>query len=141
MVFSAPIELLKKRRRLSSFPLNFEHCIFIPFFSQLKQGIMAFNGSEGGEISLNTASAMTKLYREEYPNTTRAHFFGKDIIDRILAQDNCVGIRMYYGISEIGSKELVLVGVDAEENDILELVADISSPCPPTCSPNNALNS
>jgi hypothetical protein len=101
---------------------------------------MAFDGSEGGEISLNTASAMTKQYRNENPNTTRAHFFGKDIINRLLAQENCVGIRMYYGISENGSKELVLVGVDADENDILDLVADISSPCPPTCSPNNILN-
>lgn len=101
---------------------------------------MAFNGSEGGEISLNTASAMTKLYREENPNTTRAHFFGKDIINRILAQENCMGIRIYYGIAENGVKELILVGADADENDMLDLVADLSMPCPPTCSPNNALN-
>lgn len=101
---------------------------------------MAFNGTEGGAITLISAAQMTAKYRTENPNSTIAHFFGKDILNQLLGQENCVGIRMYYGMKD-DQKELVLVGVDAEENDLLELVADLSMPCPKTCSSPNPLNS
>lgn len=101
---------------------------------------MAFNGTEGEAISLETASQMTAKYRDANPNTTIAHFFGKEILNQLLEQENCVGIRMYYGMQD-GEKELVLVGVDSEQNDILELVVDRSMPCPKACSMANPLNS
>lgn len=102
---------------------------------------MAFDGTEGGQISLEEAALMTANYRSENPNSTIAHFFGKDILNQILEQSECVGIRVYYGMNEDGQKELVLVGVDSDENDILELIADLSMPCPKTCSTPNPLNS
>lgn len=102
---------------------------------------MSFNGTEGGEISLEKASEMTSRYRGQNPDTTIAHFFGKDIINRLLHQEGCVGIRMYYGIDEENEKQIILVGTDEHQNDITELVADISFRCPPMCSSANALNS
>lgn len=102
---------------------------------------MAFDGTEGGEISLDTAGAMTKAYRDANRGQRIAHFFGKDILNEILEQEGCMGIRIYYGINEDAQKELVLVGADVDENDLLELVADISSPCPNLCSSPNKLNS
>lgn len=102
---------------------------------------MAFNGTEGGEITLDQGSAMTAEYRRLNPNSTIAHFFGKEILERILDQENCVGIRAYYGINEEGKKELILVGADSEENDLTNLVVDLSAPCPKACSKANALNS
>lgn len=101
---------------------------------------MAFNGTEGGAITLSSAAQMTAEYRAANPNSTIAHFFGKEILNQLLEQENCVGIRMYYGMKD-GQKELILVGVDSEENDLLELVADLSMPCPKTCSSPNPLNS
>lgn len=101
---------------------------------------MAFDGTEGGEISLKLGVSMTASYRRAYPNSTQAHFFGKDILNEILAQEDCMGIRMYYGIDENGAKQLVLVGADSHENDITELVADLSFPCPNVCDTNSALN-
>lgn len=101
---------------------------------------MAFNGTEGAAIPLEVASQMTSAYREANPNSTLAHFFGNDILNQLLAQEGCVGIRMYYGIQD-GAKELVLVGVDADENDLLELIVDRSMPCPKLCSTANPLNS
>ena len=101
---------------------------------------MAFDGTEGGEISLITGSQMTAAYRAANPNSTIAHFFGKEILNQLLEQENCVGIRIYYGIKD-DKTELVLVGVDSEENDLLGLVADLSLPCPKTCSSPNPLNS
>ncbi len=103
---------------------------------------MAFDGTEGGAISLSSASAMTAEYRLRNPNSTLAHFFGKDIIEHVLEQNGCMGIRMYYGLDpDTGNKELILVGADADENDMLDVVADLSRPCPNVCGATNALNS
>lgn len=102
---------------------------------------MAFNGSEGGEISLDVAANMTAKYRKENPNDTLAHFFGKDILNEILNQEGCMGIRMYYGIDDDGQKQLVIVGADQEGNDMTSLVADLSFPCPNICGKQNELNS
>lgn len=102
---------------------------------------MAFDGTEGGQISLTDAAKMTAQYRKNNPNQKMACFFGRDILLELLNQENCMGIRMYYGESEDGESELVLVGANAYENDILDLVVDFSSPCPPVCSSSNPLNS
>lgn len=102
---------------------------------------MAFDGTEGAEITLSSAAQMTKNYRSENPHDTLAHFFGKDILNRILDQEGCVGIRFYYGLETNGIKQIVIVGVDRDENDLTNLVADMSFPCPNACSAPNPLNS
>lgn len=103
--------------------------------------LMAFDGSEGGEITLSQGAALTAKYRDYNPGEVKGHFFGKDILLEILRQEGCMGIRMYYGIGEDGDKELVLVGADASENDMTSLVADLSLPCPGVCGISNSLNS
>lgn len=103
---------------------------------------MAFDGTEGGEITLSAAAAMTKEYRMRGGSSTHGHFFGRDAILALLEQPGCVGIRIYYGMKpETGSRELILVGADGDENDMLDLVMDMSAPCPSNCSTSNALNS
>lgn len=102
---------------------------------------MAFNGKEGGEITLQIASDMTGRYRLQNQGEPIAHFFGKDILQKILDQEGCMGIRIYYGIDEDGTKQLVLVGADSDQNDQTNLVADISFICPNACSDRNPLNS
>ena len=105
---------------------------------------MAFDGSEGSAISLETASGYTANYREANPGATKGHFFGKSIINDILGQSGCKGIRIYYGQTTKGRKELIMAGADSSENDQIEsghTIADLSSPCPPYCGDNNVLNS
>lgn len=102
---------------------------------------MAFDGSEGAEITLSEGADLTSKYRDSNPNQTKGHFFGKDILNQLLNQEGCMGIRMYYGIDDKGKKELVIVGADANENDMTELVADLSMPCPSRCGNANPLNS
>jgi hypothetical protein len=100
---------------------------------------MAFNGTEGAPIPLATAAEWTANYRNNHPNSTKAHFFGKDILQKILAQEDCVGIRMYYALNDAGEQQLVLVGANAHENDqTTGIVADLSSPCPPRCDTNGS---
>lgn len=101
---------------------------------------MSFNGNEGEPISLKLGGTMTAKYRNNNVGARKGHFFGRNILNQILDQEGCMGIRMYYAENEDGEKELVIVGADANEDDMLELVADISSPCPP-CGGGNPLNS
>lgn len=102
---------------------------------------MAFDGREGGAITLASGSAMTKEFRSRNPGSIQARFFGKDIINEILNQEGCMGLRLYYGIDEDGNNQIVMVGADSDENDMLDLVADLSHPCPHVCGTANALNS
>ncbi|RYE16519.1 MAG: hypothetical protein EOP51_25635 [Sphingobacteriales bacterium] len=94
---------------------------------------MSFNGSEGGPICLDDAAALTDKYRSLNPNSTNGHFMGRDILLRLLDQPGCMGIRTYYGIDADGKKQIVMVGADENEADMLDLIADMSQPCPHRC--------
>ena len=100
--------------------------------------MLYYNGSEGDAITLDEAAALTANYRESLADTVetvKAHFFGRNILQQILDQENCVGIRMYYGLDENGGKQLVLVGVDPAGQDMeAGLIADRSRVCPPDCT-------
>lgn len=108
-----------------------------------------FNGSEGGPISLETAKKWTANYRATIkPGETEAHYFGHESIRRVLDESRSVGIRAYYAIDDNGKKQLLLVGVDEDGNDLLPqaagsasaqadgdpIIVDQSFPCPPYCS-------
>jgi hypothetical protein len=102
---------------------------------------MSFTGNEAEQFPLVIAADWTKNYREANPNGIIAHFFGKNIIQNILDQDGCMGIRIYYALDENGKKQLIIVGANAEENDIYNgIIAERSYICPPYCSSGNPLN-
>ena len=109
-----------------------------------RTGDSTLDGFVGGPISLETAQAWTANYRSKNPDQAKAHFFGFEIIKKILAQNDCIGIRMYYAIDDNGEKQIILVGVDTNGDNMipatLELnlndpntIADISFPCPSFC--------
>jgi hypothetical protein len=103
---------------------------------------MAFNGDEAGVFSLKTASIWTKNYRLANPTGVRAHFFGKVIIEQILAQEGCVGIRMFYALDNDDVQQMIIVGTDVNENDLINgIIGEMSVPCPNNCGVKNSLNS
>ncbi len=97
---------------------------------------MAFNGKEGSQITTAQGATMTAAFRNRFPNNRKAHFFGKDILNTILAQNGVEGIRFYHGLDANGNMELVIVGADANENDVLTFVGDLAIPCPTQCDTN-----
>lgn len=103
---------------------------------------MSITGKEEHDISLLTASTMTKNYRDTITTgTTIAHYFNRAIIDAILDQQDCTGIRMYYALDNDGRKQLVLTGVDSSGNDLYNgVLGDRSVCCPFNCSTANPLN-
>jgi len=101
---------------------------------------MAFNGTEGDPISISTAATMTARFRTNYPNHVKARFFGRDLLLQILNQANCKGIRMYFAQDANNVMEIVIVGADGNEDDMCELIGDLSEPCPSRCGKKNQLN-
>ncbi|GAA0875528.1 hypothetical protein GCM10009118_19370 [Wandonia haliotis] len=96
---------------------------------------MAFNGTEGDPIDLNSAITMTSRFRTDFPNEIQGFYIGSAAINDILNQSNCVGIRIYNAINDFGKKTLVFVGVDTNESDMTSgVIIDKVLPCPPHCS-------
>jgi hypothetical protein len=103
---------------------------------------MSFDGTEGEQISLQEGAELNQNYRNANPNKRIGHLMGEEIINQILAQPGCKGIRFYYGLDSNGKKEIVLVGTDANGNDMVTgIIADKAKPCPIYCSSQNPLNS
>jgi hypothetical protein len=103
---------------------------------------MSFTGNENHTISLLDAADLTANYRSSHPGAVKGFFYGKTAISDIIAQDDCVGIRIYFGEDSLGNPQLVICGVLANEDDIDDgLLAELGRPCPPQCGSANALNS
>jgi hypothetical protein len=99
------------------------------------------NPNTGGPILLATAATWTQKFRTDNPTAIKAHFFGSNIINDILAQPDCVGIRMYNAIDDSNAATIILVGVDSNAQDITTgIVADMSAPCPQNCASNSVLS-
>ena len=104
---------------------------------------MTFTGNEGAIITLAEGSEMTANYRETISTgDTLAHAVGKNLVNAILNQTGCMGIRFYQAISNKGEKQLVAVGVDSNGDDIVQgLILDQMNNYPPFIPKANPLNS
>ncbi len=104
--------------------------------------IMNYTGNEDHLISLADASELTANFRNaQTDDYIKAEYFGKNAILSLLKQDDCIGMRVYYGQEIDGVKKLVLVAVDANGNDLVNgVILDKGFPCPSYCSTSNSLN-
>lgn len=57
-------------------------------------------GEEGGPIDFEQAISWTANHRHRHPNETVSQFFGEKILNTILQQEGCKGIRIYYANSQ-----------------------------------------
>jgi hypothetical protein len=94
-----------------------------------------FPGAEKHEITLADAEKYIQNFREN-PQTPKIHggSFQRAIIDKILAQPDCDGIRIYYAQKEDSSSTFVLMGITEKGADMKKgTLADMIKPCPPFC--------
>ncbi|MFM9908291.1 MAG: hypothetical protein ACKVOW_03020 [Chitinophagaceae bacterium] len=73
----------------------------------------------GEEIGVELGTQMVKGYQQANPSDVHSYLIGRDIIDQILAQPGCVGIKFYNAYNEIGEKTLVYTGVDTNGISLL----------------------
>lgn len=108
----------------------------------------------GAEIGQELGAQMISTYRQENPTDTLGYFIGRNILEQVLAQPGCVGIKFYNAYNEMGQKTLVYVGVNTSGNDMLTIssinvngrleavngivadrVREIKPPAPPVLDP------
>ena len=76
----------------------------------------------GAEISHELAAKMVKDHHDKHNlDNSYSYIVGKDIINEVLSQPGCVGIRFFDALNESGSKTLVYVGIDAKGKSIMEV--------------------
>lgn len=74
----------------------------------------------GAEVGLELGTQMVKSYRQANPADVQWYMVGREIIEKVLAQPGCVGLKFYNAYNEAGEKTLVYVGVDQNGKAILE---------------------
>jgi hypothetical protein len=81
-------------------------------------------GKEGGGIDFDLAHSWTKNHQDRHPHEPHSHFFGKELLEKLLSQDGCVGLRFHHGHSSVvgeegGTRQLVITGVKANGSDMI----------------------
>ncbi len=112
----------------------------------MKETNVMFTGEEDHSITLAAAEQMMAAFQKDNPYDTYGWFFGRKAIEALLAQDGCVGIRIYGGLNQDGQFSPVLFGVTAKGDDIgggglskalfdstVVGPREMTVPCPPFC--------
>ncbi len=76
--------------------------------------------SIGEDIGLELGTQFIKDYQIANPADVQYYVIGRNILDEILAQPGCVGIRFYNAYNEMAEKTLVYVGLDKDGKAIVE---------------------
>ena len=73
----------------------------------------------GEHIGYDLGLKMVKDHYDAF-GEGNAQFVGKNILEQILTQPDCIGINIYKALNEKGEKTYVLVGLDKVNQPILE---------------------
>lgn len=104
---------------------------------------MALDVNSGGVITEQKAKELISEFAVKFPGEVVSSFIGANNVNAILAQEDCIGLRIYNGYDATAQKiSLVIVGVDEHDNDLLEnrLIYDQLATCPPLCSTGTTLS-
>ena len=75
----------------------------------------------GEEISYELAGKMIKNHHDKYSTEDScSYIIGKNALQQLMNQPNCVGIRFVDAVNESGEKTLVYVGIDEKGKNIIE---------------------
>jgi hypothetical protein len=112
-----------------------------------KKKIYRFKGTEGASMSETVVRKWIQSHQDHHE--VKGHFYGKEILTKLLGYPGCVGIRIYHAIDDNNKKQLVLVGADEKGNDLWPstvaakkgklkggdgpITIDQAMPCPPYC--------
>ena len=104
---------------------------------------MATPPARDHRITLDEATGHTRRFREANtgPKSEKAAMFWRDGgLDELMAQKGCAGLRIYYGRDPGGAPSMVVVGVDAQGEDLSSgTILELGLPCPPWCGTTGPL--
>jgi hypothetical protein len=76
----------------------------------------------GEHIGYELGAKMVKDYYDKYQEAG-SQFVGRNILDQILAQPGCIGIKIFKALNEIGEKTYVLTGVSQDGQPMFDVTA------------------
>jgi hypothetical protein len=105
--------------------------------------------SEVGDqfVSVSDAAGAAARFRAANPDAVHSWLFSRGILDVLLDQPGCVGIRVYRGLGLDGTEMILVVGADQDgvsmvPEDLEEpsLIGEEGWPCPPFCASDTVLD-
>ena len=95
---------------------------------------MPLDQNTGGPITVEEGQELVRNFSSKFPNQIKALYISAENVRMLLEQDGCIGMRIYNGYdNKEGRINNFLVGVDANDNDMTEIVMDRMAACPPNC--------
>jgi hypothetical protein len=89
---------------------------------------------------ISREEAVLLLARRPTRVPDRGGHLPRNVIDQILAQPGCEGLRFYFGTKPDGSMTMVFVGIDTREHDMTDgAIVEDYFPCPPFCDATSHL--
>lgn len=112
--------------------------LFLLYISYInfKKKVMSLSENSGSIFSQTVAESLITSFDQRFQGEIISSFIGANHVKSILAQKDCIGIRIYNGYDAVKGKiSLIIVGVDKEQKDLLGtgLIYDDMITCPPTC--------
>jgi len=81
-------------------------------------------GKEGAPIELDLAAQWTENHRHRNPKDNISQFFGREILNTILSQPDCMGIRIYYANDQrLNAWQKFWIAIS---NFLLSVIANVS---------------
>lgn len=80
-----------------------------------------FTATVGAEIGQELGAQFISAYQQANPTDVTSYYVGRNILEQVLTQPGCVGMRFYNAYNEAGEKTLVYVGVTAQGDDMLNI--------------------
>lgn len=74
----------------------------------------------GEDIGLEEGARLVSAFQQTNPEATQGYYIGRNILEQILAQPDCVGINFRKCLSDLNEEHLVYTGVDSDGKDIIE---------------------
>src|SRR5690606_13015757 len=102
---------------------------------------MTIDNNTGEVITLDEAINYTHTFQENNPDAIKSFFAGINKINRILGQDDCIGIRVYNGEDPITGPTTLVSGAAAKKcEDITQgVILERLVTCPTHCPKNSVL--
>jgi len=74
----------------------------------------------GAEISHEKAADYIQDYKNAFPQGPVGFSIGRNIVEKILAQPGCVGMRFHFALNDAGQQSLVYYGMDVNGKDLVK---------------------
>jgi len=101
----------------------------------------SIDNHSGAIITKEEAKLFINAFKNKYPAEVTAFFVGRTNVEKILNQQDCIGIRIYNGYdTEAAKMNQVLIGVNSKEEDMSDgIIIERLFTCPPYCPTKSIL--